>query len=256
MQIITLNIWGGRAGRENLLAFFEKYKNVDVFCLQEVWSAPYDLLTEIPVGGVSLDFSKIMAYALQDISKILIEHNNYFRPLFESNYGLLIFVKKSLEVIEEGEIYVYKDKGFVSKKDYGDHARSIQYVTLNTSSGPLTIINFHGLWNGKGKGDTDDRILQSENIIKFLKTIKNPMVFCGDFNLTPETKSLQAIEKELGLRNLISEFKIESTRTSFYTKPIKYADYIFTTPTLNVNEFKVLPEEVSDHSALYLDITI
>ena len=33
MKIITLNTWGGRAGKEGLLSFASEYKNsIDVFC--------------------------------------------------------------------------------------------------------------------------------------------------------------------------------------------------------------------------------
>ena len=37
------------------------------------------------------------------------------------------------------------------------------------------------------------------------------------------------------------------------TKPIKFADYTFVIPEIKVNEFKMLPDEVSDHLAMYLD---
>lgn len=42
MKLISLNTWGGRAGKEELLAFFERYQDIDIFCLQEIWSAPYN----------------------------------------------------------------------------------------------------------------------------------------------------------------------------------------------------------------------
>ena len=54
-------------------------------------------------------------------------------------------------------------------------------------------------------------------------------------------------------RNLITEFKVTSTRTSLYDKQEPYADYIFVSPNIEVNQFRVLPDEVSDHAALYLD---
>jgi endonuclease/exonuclease/phosphatase family metal-dependent hydrolase len=75
---------------------------------------------------------------------------------------------------------------------------------------------------------------------------------CGDFNLPPNTKSLAMFE-EFGLRNLISEYKINSTRTSFYTKEEKFADYIFVSNGIKVNDFSVLPDEVSDHAPLFID---
>lgn len=119
----------------------------------------------------------------------------------------------------------------------------------------MTIINFHGLWNGKGKTDNEDRILQSRNIVDFIGGLKGEVVLCGDFNLLPDTESIKIFE-DAGLRNLIKEYGITSTRTSHYTKPGKYADYVFVSRGVRVKDFKVLPEEVSDHSALLLEMDV
>lgn len=150
-------------------------------------------------------------------------------------------------------MFVYKYKGYIPEGDIGNHARNIQYVTVQTSNGPLTVVNFHGLWNGKGKTDTEDRMNQSKNILEFIKNLQGEHVLCGDFNLLPNTKSIAVLENA-GLQNLIKRFGITSTRTSHYTKPDKYADYVFVTNEIKVKDFKVLPEEVSDHHALYLEI--
>jgi endonuclease/exonuclease/phosphatase family metal-dependent hydrolase len=109
----------------------------------------------------------------------------------------------------------------------------------------------HGLWNGKGKTDSVERIAQSQRIKQFLDTINNPKILCGDFNLRPDTESVKIIES--GMRNLIKEYDIKSTRTSFYQKEEKYADYIFASADIIVNSFEVLNEEVSDHAPLLLD---
>jgi endonuclease/exonuclease/phosphatase (EEP) superfamily protein YafD len=50
--------------------------------------------------------------------------------------------------------------------------------------------------------------------------------------------------------NLIKKYDIKSTRTSFYKKPEKHADYIFVSDDIFVETFQVLSEEVSDHAAL------
>lgn len=70
MKIINLNIWGGRAGREKVLEFFDTHKNIDVFCLQEVWSAPYPELENIEVAGKSFGYHLVMTEALHDISSV------------------------------------------------------------------------------------------------------------------------------------------------------------------------------------------
>ncbi len=248
MKIMTLNTWGGRTGKDTLLAFFEKYREaVDIFCLQEMWRAPYEDL-------LGVDQSSVMTRGLQEITAILEEHFEvFFHPHHNEDYGLALFVRKSIPLLEVGERFVHKYKEFVPEDNAGKHARNIQYVKIGEAHTPLTVINFHGLWNGQGKGDTEDRIIQSQNIIDFLKEQKGEIVFCGDFNLVPETKSLKMFE-EFGLRNLITENQITSTRTSLYTKSEKYADYVFVSPGIHVESLEVLPEEVSDHAALLLEI--
>jgi exonuclease III len=244
MKIISLNTWGGRAGKEVLLSFFKKHADVDIFCLQEIWAAPHKNYEGVLAGGINLENEKVMTEGMQDISAILSGHDSYFRPHLFDHYGLQLLVKKDLKVIKEGELFVYKEKGHIPKDDLGNHARNIQYVTIERNN---------GLWNGKGKGDSDDRIQQTKNILEFTSTLSHDFVLCGDFNLLPDTKSIKLFE-DTGLKNLIKEYGITSTRTSLYTKPVPYADYIFTTPGIEVKDFKVLLEEVSDHAALYLEI--
>jgi len=84
-----------------------------------------------------------------------------------------------------------------------------------------------------------------------MDTINTPKILCGDLNLRPDTESMRILEH--GMNNLITEYSIQSTRTRYYTKPEKFADYILTSPEILINEFRVMPEEVSDHCPLYLD---
>ncbi len=81
-----------------------------------------------------------------------------------------------------------------------------------------------------------------------------PQVLCGDFNLTPDTKSIEILEE--GMVNHIKHNNITNTRSSFYEKEIRFADYILTSPDIHVGEFAVLPDEVSDHLALQMQFTL
>jgi hypothetical protein len=255
MKIINLNIWGGRAGREKVLDFFATHKDVDVFCLQEVWSAAYPELEGVTVANRVTKHSLVMTNALEDISRILANHTPYFRASYGDNYGLVMFVKNTLDQIEEGELFVYKQKGYIPEGDPGEHARNLQYVKIRQGEKDYTVLNFHGLWNGQGKGDSPDRIVQSEKIISFLE-VTNPkrFVLCGDFNLLPDTESIKMIADGLGAHDLIAEHGVSSTRTSLYTKEPKFADYVFTGSDIIVKDFKVLPDEVSDHAPLYVEV--
>lgn len=252
MKVISLNTWGGRAGKEGLLNFFKSHADTDIFCLQEIWRAAYEHLMETPAGGSKLDYDQIMVHGMQEISAAMPNHEPYFRPANRDNYGLMMLVKKEIVVLEEADIFVHKERGYIPTGDAGFHARNVQYVTVITSAGNRTIMNFYGLWNGKGKGDSADRLLQSERIIDFIKDLPVPYVLCGDFNLLPESESLAKLEVH-GLRNLIKEYDVTSTRTSHYTKEQKFADYVFVSKDIAVKGFKVLPDEVSDHSPLMLE---
>lgn len=255
MKLITLNTWGGRAGKEELLNFFSEKKDVvDIFCLQEIWAGPY-AESERTAGGLEIDYSNILVYGRRDIAHLLPEYHYYFHPHHKENYGLMMLLGKTFEIKDHGDIFVHKHRGYLPEGDIGHHARNIQYAMFEINGKSVTVINFHGLWNGKGKTDSEDRLKQSDNIVAFLKTIKGEIILCGDFNLLPTTESLKKIEA-FGLRNLISENGVTSTRTSFYKKPDTFADYVFVSNGITVNEFRVLPDEVSDHSPLLLDFEV
>ena len=113
-------------------------------------------------------------------------------------------------------------------------------------------MNLHGHWTGKNKGDVPARLEQSRTILETLGLFgSTPTVLCGDFNLVPDTDSIRMIETKM--RNLVVEHGVTSTRTSLYAYEEKFADYVFVTGT-NELGFSVLPDEVSDHAPLMVEI--
>ena len=54
---------------------------------------------------------------------------------------------------------------------------------------------------------------------------------------------------------MIAEYGITSTRSSVYMKPGKFADYIFVSGAIQVENFATIPDEVSDHLALRLEFS-
>ena len=246
MKIITLNIWGGRVGTE-VFEFFKKYADVDVFLLQEVFHN----------AGDKVDWGNRNRRQLFDeISEALPNHIGHYAPAESDGFGLAAYIKKGIHIEEVGDIFVHRHLDAMIGDDATTLGRNLQYLKLQYTEGNVTVINFHGLWNGQGKSDTEDRINQSKRMIDFIKGITGNIILAGDFNLRPDTESIKLIEKELHLKNLILEHGVTSTRTSHYTKPEKFADYIFVSPKLKVKEFKVLPEEVSDHAALYVEVEL
>ncbi|MEK7549850.1 MAG: endonuclease/exonuclease/phosphatase family protein [Patescibacteria group bacterium] len=240
MKIISLNTWAGRI-HQPLMDFFKKNKDIDIFCLQEIYHE---------AEGKEPDARSEDAHNLFiDIKNALPLYEGYFRPAFEDFYGQAIFIRKNITIEEEGDVFIFENN---NPEQRGIHSRNLQYIRLNISGKPTLIANVHGLWNGQGKTDTPDRLEQSRKISEFLNKSSDQKILCGDFNLSPDTESLAIVEK--GMRNLVKEHGITSTRTSFYDKENKFADYILVSSEVIVKDFRVLPDEVSDHSPLLIEI--
>lgn len=243
MKIISLNTWAGVV-LDPLLDFFERNKDVDVFCLQEIYYQAEGKTERHPELDMKLDLFEQIQGVLQDT------HVGYFRPAHKDFYGQAIFVRKHIVVEEEGDIFIFENPDPAYGR--GRHNRNLQYIRITLNGVPTLIANLHGLWNGMGKTDTEERLEQGRRIRDFVGSRPEQKIIVGDFNLNPDTESLSMAEE--GLRNLVKEFGVTSTRTSFYEKEGKMADYALVSPEVQVLDFKVLPDEVSDHAALYLEI--
>ncbi|MEI9967033.1 MAG: endonuclease/exonuclease/phosphatase family protein [Candidatus Moraniibacteriota bacterium] len=253
MRLICLNTWGGNAGIEDLLAFFRHHQKIDIFCLQEIHTDGAESVGLRVTPDQTLD--NIEPELLRRIEEVLPEHQTLFMPLWKAQYGQVIFVKKGIEVLETAEWAVYRERGYLSPHVIADHARLIQCVWLNTKEGPVAVLNLHGLWNGQGKEDSEDRLEQSRRTLAFIEQLDVPFILAGDLNLGLETESLKMLEAA-GLRNLVREYGIPSTRTRFYKKSDPFADYVLTSAGIRVEDFQALPDEVSDHAALCLDFSL
>lgn len=246
MKVITLNTWGGRVGQP-FIEFIERYKKeVDIFCFQEI----YHNATNKPKGD-SDEHTHFELY--NEIQSILNEHVGYFCPTVGDYYGIATFIKNNTKVIASGDITIYSNLAYPGHG--GSHDRKALWTDLEIRDKKVSVLNVHGLWNGNGKTDTPDRIEQSTRIRKFMDSVEGSQIVCGDFNLLPDTESVYILER--GMRNLIKEYNITTTRTSLYTRAEtsgKFADYIFTSNDIQVLDFKVLPDEVSDHATLLLEI--
>lgn len=242
MKLISLNIWGGHV-RKPLLDFIHACQDIDVFCFQEVYhNAPEKISSEDRVVSLQI---------FSELQSLLPDHEGYFRPVVDHIYGLGTFVKNNIKVKEEGEVSIHDNPAYPGRGP--THSRNMQWLECHHNNKVYTIINVHGLWNGRGKSDSPERISQSHRIRQFMDSVNTPTILCGDFNLKPDTESMKILEQ--GMTNLIKTHKVASTRTSLYPKPEKFADYILISPDVKSNHFEVMMDEVSDHSPLLLDFS-
>lgn len=235
--------------KDGIEDFLNREKDADAWFFQEVYNSNKE--EQYLGGGLKPHFSLYEA-----ISKRLSSHRGHFCDVFQGIYGISTFFKPDVCIKSSGEMLLAKGDWHGGEYDgQGDHNRKLQWFEISLGGKNLLLMNTHLTHRPEGKRDSPKRILQSDMLIRFMKMFDCPKVLAGDFNLSPDTESIQMIEAA-GMRNLIKEFRIASTRTSIYEKPNRFADYIFVSKDIKVNDFKVFPDEISDHSPLFLDFEV
>ena len=261
MKLISLNTWGGKLLNPLLDFIKEKSSDTDIFCFQEIFS-----------GGEGDKKSKdIESNLLSKISKILPDYAFHYQPgatpyrhgaeivkeviKDKPLVGNATFIKKDIKILNWEGFLTYPEE---MKKEFPldlEGAGILLDIDVRKDNKEFSIANIHGLWGGGPKDDSLARLFQSRRALESLRGKTVPKILIGDFNLRPETESISMIEKEM--RNLIKEGKIETTRNHYYEGMKKYKDYIadycFVSKDLEVKDFKVLPNEISDHQPLYLE---
>ena len=235
MRIVSLNAWGGRI--RDVYPYLSEL-DADVFMLQEVISGP--------------ECEPYDGRMLEHLREALPDHELFFipfatgllmgKPFPAMKRGLAILSRKSMEMR-----IVYAEDMF-PEKNYGETG----VMMIGVSRG-IAFANVHGIWEKNSKADNPDRIYQSQRLLEVMEKFGRAVV-AGDFNLLPDTKSISMLSEKW--RNLISEYGIVSTRTSFSpleVMGIRHADYMFL-KGIEEKGFEVPDVEVSDHRPMILEI--
>lgn len=232
MKIIFLNTGHAIAGEPFYHFLKSELKDTDIFCLGEVDTKMFSNLSNL-----FTDFS-----------------GRYVKNTPRN--GQAVFIKKNIDVLMFEKHHLFKQR----EKDSG----SFITFEIKTEFGNMLIGSVEGKVRPGNKLDTPIRLKQSQSIIESFKISSLPKIILGDFNLLPETKSIQMF-KEAGYRNLINEFKIKSTRNEIAWENLKsdhgfvkqhFADYCFVSPDINVKKFEVPDLPISDHLPLILEFEV
>ena len=266
MQVLSLNAWGGRLHAE--LLDYLVHADADVYCLQEVprASAARSKWLTYADGELRLDQR---ADLYRELREALPSHDGFYCPtargeLFDGDtpcwqeFGLATFVRSTMPVIGTALDFVY---GAFSAHGFGSHPRSrnahaVRLFDYRTDQA-MTIVQMHGLREEAGKADSPARDAQADALVELISRLRRqtePLVVCGDFNVLPDSRLFDALGV-LGLVDLVTTGGFDDTRTSYYTKAGRYADYMLVSPDVAVVSFEVVKApEVSDHRALLLTI--
>lgn len=153
-----------------------------------------------------------------------LDMESYFGANVEksgNNYGLSIYSK-----------YFIKEKNHIfltSKKEQ----RGFLHIKASIKGKKINIINVHlGL-------DSKEQQTQLNELTNYVKNLKEPYVVVGDFNmpfLELDENLFLDVSKELGKSNTLT-----------IATGLERIDYIFVSPDIEILEYDVLIESMSDH---------
>jgi endonuclease/exonuclease/phosphatase family metal-dependent hydrolase len=243
MRLLQLNAWTIRLATriEDMVA-----KEVpDIIALQETFESDADL------GFFP---------TLTELSDKLRFHHRYHSPV----YGVQFMASKpefgnaiisNLAFGEKQTRFTNLEyKASMSLEDDDYNVRNFQHVTVNDQSGKLVhVINHHGYHVPGHKNGNDFTVKACEQIADYARELDGPVIITGDFNLLPDSESIEIINKDF--RNLTKEYGLQTTRTDL-THKTEPCDFIFVNDKIEVNDFYVSEVVASDHQGLVLDFEV
>lgn len=262
ITVACLNMYSRIIG-DDVYDYIVNHPEVYIWCLQEVNSSMVDVVSADNRHSSMLE--KLRAYMPDYMSfhAPVLLYQPVDTPNFSSDYGTTILCRYGMPVVDYRQLQVsgHIHESLWTEETAVDHSRALQYVKLDWGDGsiPLTIYNYHGVWFKSEDGisfkdDNEERLKIAHRIRSLIDTSESDTVFCGDFNLDPDTKSLTILKGDLV--DLITEYDIKTTRSSMYKKDSPFADYMFVSKSLTVEEFVVENVVISDHLPLVAKIRL
>lgn len=244
IKLLQLNIWKGTYLKE--IVDYVRKETFDILTFQEVTSGSassdktsdiFELLKEeLPMKGIqSVNFK----FAEDDLSF----------------FSVAIFYAPSLTLQRSEEIPL-APISYLSLKnpDWEKASRTALSGTFIKEDREFNVITTHGAWSPEPI-DTEEKIRQANVLINYLKTVKNPFVLTGDFNLRANS-TVMGMYQQLAI-NLSEKFNIQNTLNArvHYAKklfpPGIAVDHILVTPGVTVDSFQVIEDvDLSDHLGL------
>ena len=257
MKLISLNTWGGQKFEAMTRFLKDPANKAEIYCFQEMIKND---------SGVS-EKGGYRANLFEDVKQMLPGYKAYYYPFIDNwlpgvevdfpiAFGQAMFVSRELEVITEGEEFIFKQPEG-EEVDPQNGTRNLEYLELKIGEETLWVFNYHGITLPGDKTDTPQRLEQSKKIIEFIESRSGEKILCGDFNLDLNTESVRMIE-DSGMINLIKKFEIKDTRgpinkEKYPDDPQNYADFTFISPGITVKSFQVPQLPISDHLPMILE---
>ncbi|MBI5045891.1 MAG: endonuclease/exonuclease/phosphatase family protein [Candidatus Niyogibacteria bacterium] len=250
LKLVCLNVWAGMIEKPLMDFLVKSAEDTDIFCLQEVVRRN-DGVGDIyhKISSALPDFSIYFAPMISDLSRYKLSNITNLNTK-DAAIGPAILIRNDLMIEKNGDLAVfgeYEKIRHIAGQKHEFLAHNIIYAVVAMNGKKYTICNLHGLpaWP---KTDTPERLKQSQKIKTFMDASPSPKILCGDFNISPEAKSMRILEE--GMIDLIKTYNIKTTRLP--EADDKFSDYILVSPDIKVKEFSVPQIRISDHLPLIM----
>lgn len=243
MKIIQLNIWMGKIEGQ-LQRFFEN-TDADVICMQEVINSEDATLH---VSRLWFETSRILK--ANPKFKYYKYFPNWSSRIVDGTMQMGNFVISKIPIVSTDSIFV--------NGEYTENVVLVQQPSNNTAvnivrlENGITVVNHHGFWRKTPVGDEDTiRVFKKVGEVVEPLAKEGPLVMCGDLNIIHESPAFRSLDF---LRDLTDENKLETTLSGVKFDGKVPCDHILVNDEIEVKDFGVIPEIVSDHLALYAEI--
>ena len=242
MKILQLNVWMGKV--EGTLRRFLENNDFDVICMQEIFAS------DDCAGHLSR-----LCFDREQIQKASRLPYAFFSPNWSSEIAGGIFEEGNLilsripfaETHSEFISGEYKEKMILGEV-VGNNL-NLQIAKLENG---LTVINHHGFWRPNPIGD-EESVRAFTKVGNIVRQVTGPLVMCGDLNIIHDSPAMRPLDF---LRDLTQEYDVETTLSGLKFDGKVACDHILVNDGIDVQDFAVLPDLVSDHLALTAEVEL
>lgn len=246
IKILHWNIWFQERA-ENILKVVKKI-NPDICCFQEV------------TVGSKFNGKKDVAKFIGDKLNYNFNFSNSHKyefpitPKGEVNYGGNAIFSR-FPIIKNSNFPIINPKDSPKLK-YERRTCAVSDIRIGKKI--LKVATTHKSYSS-GFMEDKEKISETEKLVSFLKKYPKDVIFTGDLNLSPNTKSIKLIENEL------NHCGPDYSKSTWTTKPFSFMgfeetklkwrlDYVFASKNIKILNSKIIKTKFSDHLPVLVEI--
>lgn len=241
MKVLQLNVWMGKV--EGTLQRFLEQNDFDVICLQEVMASENQTTH---LSRLCFDLSRIVKASRMP--------HCFFAPNFSSRLGNGSFelgnaILSRAPIVEQTSEFIHGE--FLENVVLGESPANNLNLQLAKLENGATIVNHHGFWRPNPMGD-EESVKAFQKVGEIVRQIEGPLVMCGDLNIVHSSPAFRPLDF---LRDLTDEYQVETTLSGLKFDGAVACDHILVNDLVEVQDFTVRPELVSDHLAVTAEVS-